>query len=1406
MAKSGKICIGLILGVILTPIFLFVLVFFLLYFPPFQNWAVKQVASVASEKTGMQITVSHVNLAFPLSLRVEGVKVLQPNDSIPNQCDTIADVGEIGVDIQWRPLLDQQVEVDELNLESVNFNTTNLVPAARVKGRAQQLLVRSHGIDLKKENVILNELLLKDADVDVLLSDTVPEDTTESQPTRWRLQLEKLNIQNTRLALHMPGDTLQVVTRIGDASLGRSDVDLFKKQYILSNLSIRNTDVAYDNNFEPRLKKFDYNHLTFKQLSLAAKKVIVDSTSVDLQAFNLTTPASRISADLKMDFDAFGPVNPGQFLLKLDASLGYADLKAPILAYASDLHRTLFATRRPLQVQTEMDGNLSLLSIRKLEASLPTRFDAKVNGYVHNVTDVKNLLADISLSAKTQWPVSTTLTSHARYNRSHFDVRLNGNLHGSKKTGIPAAKINATVNGSMRYATATLGCNVYHIDFHKLGAVQKPLQADACIQAGLITDFNNRYELTGFLSDIVLTDSAQNKWRPKDVELALLTRKDSTAATVETGDFYLDLSSNTGYKKLLTLSDRLTNEVVRQINQGHIAQDSLKMVLPNGHFVLHSGRNNIIQNTLVSQQLASYKLMDIDITTSPARGIKGYAQIDSLCSNGMQFDHIALNLDTDDEGLKYTAEVRNDKDNPMYCFRAHADGNLLSNGSEVHMKLYDADDRLGVEARLQALFEQEGIRFRFSDPEALLGYQTFTINPDNYIFLRQDNHILANLRMRYGKSTSLVLTTEDNTDALQDLTIALNNLELGPIMSSMPFLPRIEGDANGDFHVVVTESETTVSSSLSVDKFKYEDIALGNFSSEFVYMPKEDGSHYVDGILMKDNQQVCALVGTYNGDTDNLDANLQMTRLPLNIVNGFIPDQMFGLRGYGDGNLSVQGTLDKLKINGEAILDSAYVFSIPYGVELEIQKTPVRIDNSRLLLDKFKLNSHNNNPIVINGYVDFANTANMFADLRIGGRNCLLVDAKQNRKSEVYGKAYADLFARLQGRVDALQMTGSINVLGTSNLTYLMKDSPLTTDNQLAELVQFTDFSSTENETPVALAPGGSMTIDMSINIDPGVRVFCALNNTKTNYVDVVGGGELRFGMKQDEMTLKGRYELSSGQMKYSLPVIPLKTFNIQSGSYVEFTGDIFNPKLSITALENTKANVTDESGTSRNVLFDCGVIISKTLNDMGLEFVIDAPEDMALQNQLRTKSVEERAKLAVTMLTTGMYFDDTNTSSLSMNSALSSFLSSQISNITGTALRSLDLSLGMDNTVDARTGSMQTDYSFKFAKRFWDNRINVIIGGKVSSGGSNNNANFLDNVAVEYRLTQKFNLNLKAFYDRAVYDYLEGYVGRYGAGVVWKHKFQNFTDIFLPSSYFNFGRQQAAPAKPDSLNVEKNK
>ena len=130
------------IGVVLTPFILIVLLAVALYLPPIQNWAVKTVAAYASEEIGMEVSVERVCLVFPLNLGVDGVKVIQQNDSLPQRKDTIADLKRAVVDVQLMPLFDSQVNIDQLDIYELKMNTANLVHEARVKGRVGELTLK----------------------------------------------------------------------------------------------------------------------------------------------------------------------------------------------------------------------------------------------------------------------------------------------------------------------------------------------------------------------------------------------------------------------------------------------------------------------------------------------------------------------------------------------------------------------------------------------------------------------------------------------------------------------------------------------------------------------------------------------------------------------------------------------------------------------------------------------------------------------------------------------------------------------------------------------------------------------------------------------------------------------------------------------------------------------------------------------------------------------------------------------------------------------------------------------------------------------------------------------------------------------------------------------------------------
>ncbi|MBO4550590.1 MAG: translocation/assembly module TamB domain-containing protein, partial [Bacteroidaceae bacterium] len=300
------------------------------------------------------------------------------------------------------------------------------------------------------------------------------------------------------------------------------------------------------------------------------------------------------------------------------------------------------------------------------------------------------------------------------------------------------------------------------------------------------------------------------------------------------------------------------------------------------------------------------------------------------------------------------------------------------------------------------------------------------------------------------------------------------------------------------------------------------------------------------------------------------------------------------------------------------------------------------------------------------------------------------------------------------------------------------------------------------------------------------------------DYIDLQGGGEMTLSYDlQNDLQLWGRYTINRGTMRYSLMAIPLNDFQIAQGSYVEFQGNMMNPRLNINASERVRSTVTENS-VPRNVAFDVGLAISRTLDDMGLEFTLQAPEDLTVQNQLTAMTAEERGRVAVTMLVTGMYVTDDAETNGGYNYAntLNAYLQSAINEIAGKAFSTVDVNFGVQSGT-SETGTNTTDYSFSFAKRFWGNRISVIIGGKVSTGRDavNTGETIIDNIAIEYRLDKSASRYVNLFYDRNYESLLEGEVTKMGGGIVFRKKADKLSELFI------FKKQ--APPIPNAVKMK---
>ena len=991
----------------------------------------------------------------------------------------------------------------------------------------------------------------------------------------------------------------------------------------------------------------------------------------------------------------------------------------------------------------------------------------------------------------------TSLTADAKVNALSYEryplggISVKANLRGGKAVAHFEAD-NPLLQGN-GHIEALLGRHNYEVavkaslpnlDLKKLGVTADTLYfgTDIDIKATANKAFT-AYALSGSIANNHFTTQRMSAMA-KDILFDLATSRDTTTANISAGDLRLRLGAKGDIPHLGTHLARFANELQKEAKTYNIDQKRLKTYLPVMAFYLDAGRDNPLYN-IARMKGYSFSSAYVNLNTDPHVGMTGDARMGALNVGALLLDTIDTHIFQDSTGVQMRGLVKNGKKNPN-PLEVRMRSYVMRSGAGIELSYYDSEGERGVDVGLQAALVDGGLNIHLYPENPVLAYRNFKVNKDNYIFLGKDNSIRADVDLLADDGTGLKIYGEPK-DSVNDLTVSVNQVNLGELSAVLPYMPKLSGMLSGDVHVTDDSQHKQLSAmaSLTADNFKYEDMPLGNVGIDAVYLPKTGGEHHASAFISSNGEEVLACNGTYfDRDGGTFEGDAQLHDFPLQMLNGFMAGTDVALKGIAGGDLRVNGSLDKPVINGSLDLDSAHIYSDVYGFDLRTDERALDIKDSRIIFSDYRLFSTGKEPMVLNGTFDMSDFERMRMDFAMRAKNFELINTRKKAQSMLFGKVYANYIGTLKGTTDNLSLRGKLEVLDRTDVTYILKDSPLSVDDRLHDLVQFTNFKDSTQTAQPEKAVDGGMDITMGISISDAAIFHCNLSDDGQSYVKLEGGGDMTLRMtQQGDMRMTGLFTTNSGEMKYQLPVIPLKTFQIVQGSYVQFTGDVMNPTLNIAAKERTKAVVTEDDK-QRSVAFDVGVKITKPLNDMGLEFTIEAPEDLNIQNQLASMSAEQRGKAAVTMMATGMYMTDETMmsgSGFKANNALNAFLQSEIQNIAGSALKTIDINLGVESGT-SQTGTSTTDYSFQFAKRFWGNRISVIIGGKVSTGADATNSaeSFINNVSVEYRLDQGATRYVKAFYDRDTQDPLEGQLTKTGAGLVLRRKTDKLGELFI--------------------------
>ncbi|MDE7145081.1 MAG: translocation/assembly module TamB, partial [Duncaniella sp.] len=478
----------------------------------------------------------------------------------------------------------------------------------------------------------------------------------------------------------------------------------------------------------------------------------------------------------------------------------------------------------------------------------------------------------------------------------------------------------------------------------------------------------------------------------------------------------------------------------------------------------------------------------------------------------------------------------------------------------------------------------------------------------------------------------------------EDLVVQLSQIHLQDWLVINPFAPPVKGDVSADMRLRYDDNVLTAKGNVELEDLYYGKDRVGTFGLDVNVANSAGGKLMADVALMVDSVKTITATGVLNDSTSSspflLDFN--MIKFPLKVVNPFIPQGMASLTGTLNGQMKISGEMSNPIFDGFLDFDSTTVKVQMLGTSFAFSEDKIPVDSNVVKFENFAINGCNENPLYVNGTVGINNLTNVAMDLALNAKDIQVVNSDRPKGAEIFGKAFLDLDAKVKGNMNYLNVDADLALLSGTNVTYVVTTaSQSLTSQDNSDLVHFVQFNDTLQtvEADSLINTAMSLNLDARLHIEEGSTINVYLNTNGSNRAQVLPSGDVTYTMSAlngDRVT--GRININGGYVRYTPPLMSEKYFKFEEGSYIAFNGNMLNPILNITAVDEMKANVTQSGQNSRLVNFDVMLSVTNTLQDMNVAFDLSTDDDITVQNELASMSQEQRANQAMNLLLYNVY------------------------------------------------------------------------------------------------------------------------------------------------------------------------
>ncbi len=1213
-------------------------------------------------------------------------------------------------------------------------------------------------------------------------------------------------------------ENAQININIPDLNLALQDAYVFQPDLATNEYVKKVAKRPVTGNFEANgtLSSIQIRNLNIdwgESTSLVAKGQVNNVTKPESLSFDFNTIRATSARKDVLQFvseDSLGISIPESILVDASAKGSVDDMAADVLLKIPEGTAQLTGSYSNRQ-SIAFDGNLKVDSLRldkilKNEqlGAITFTMDAKGSGSSASTLNA-SLKSDFQqLSFKGYDFSNLVLEGDIVDGKGDIDLNFkDDNLN---------LKTNAQVDLDSLDSNIKLDLNLIGADLQALGVTQENIRAGIKLNANFKGNAED-FTLDGLLSEG--TAVYENKqYKLGNINLNAAIGKKSTEASIDSDFLIGDLKSNATPDKITAALQRQFEGYFSDAVVSDTISDSVRLQM-NAHFRTIPILTEVFLKGLERLDTLNLKA-DFDAST---KKLTARLDVPTATYAGSSIDSLEVLVDGSATDLDFSAGLAALKSDPIHVKRTLFKGDLKNKRMHLDFSSFDDQEQL-VHLAAEMALKKDTVNLSISPKNLVFNKKQWSVPEDNQIaigdkLLNFKNFILSRNDQRLTLSNAIEGVENEH------IGVSFDNFKLQTILSLLnPDEALAGGLVKGNVVVENPFAATGIVADFNIDDLKVMDNAFGNLSLNAA--SKGQGS-YDFNLALKDGGIDFDLTGDYAAAEAGakLDLDLILNKVELAAIEGLSKGAIKDASGYLSGNVKVSGTTAEPKYQGQFDFHQVAFNAATLNNVFKIDNETLKVDNSGLYLDTFKISDANNNAFTIGGSILTEKLTNPAFDLTLKAKAFQVLNSTEEDNELFYGKASFDTDMTVGGNLDLPKVEGKLRIRKVTDVTFVVPEEQLDVQERDGVVIfvnrKNPDAILTKNEEEEAPAFFKGMNVDAILEI-ANDAVFNVIIDKKTgDNLQVSGEAALNLNIEPNgRIGLSGRYEVNSGHYETSLYNLVKRKFEIKPGSTVTWRGDPMDAALDVTAVYEVETSAaplmtTVTSGEDPNVAgkfrqvlpFLVYLNVKGELLQPKLSFGMDMPEDEqgALGGAVygRVQQLNEQQgelnKQVFSLLALNKFFPVSGsdgsgggTAALArdnVNKMLSGQLNSFSDKVFGNT--GIDLNFDLDSFTDYQGDSPQdrTQLNINAQKKLFDDRLIVTAGSAVDVEGSASESQgptpLIGNVSLEYLLTENGRYRLRGFRKNEYTNVIDGQLIVTGAALIFNREFNKFSELFNP-------------------------